>query len=179
MPVTCAFIFWLPAINCKFREKIGDTEVARSVLAPMAVASSMVSVTELPAAPRTPPAPICEPGVIIIRSAPSVCILASMSASAPLPMDINAITAETPITIPSIVNILRNLWEVTPPQALPKGLSSLLYFFILLYQAVHDMYYALAMRSDLGVVCNHYQGDLLLRVQRREHVDYLFAGLAV
>src|SRR5690349_20532061 len=82
----------------------------------MAVASSSVSVWAVPLPCETPPW-LLEPGVIVIRLEPRLLMLAAIAAWAPLPIDISAITALTPITIPIMVSAERSLFAESASRA--------------------------------------------------------------
>ena len=72
-----------------------------------AASASVKEILEL-APPRTPPATL-----VPLRTkstfSPSPCIVSSMLSCAPLPTPTMAITALTPIMIPSVVNAVRSL----------------------------------------------------------------------
>ncbi len=74
----------------------------------MAWASCTVNVLVAPPALLTPPV-VVAPGLMVIRLAPMREMLERILAVVPLPMDISAITAATPMTMPSIVKKLRSL----------------------------------------------------------------------
>ena len=76
-----------------------------------ALTSSNVSRLTLPAALRTPPLE-AEPGTSITRFDPKLERRASIAFCAPLPIASIAITAPTPIKIPSIDKALRTLLAV-------------------------------------------------------------------
>src|SRR5438105_2622867 len=74
----------------------------------MAVASSCVRLARVPAPARTPPLWL-EPGSIVSTSVPSPWKRAVTWALAPWPRPTMAITAATPMMIPSVVSTLRPL----------------------------------------------------------------------
>ena len=75
----------------------------------MASASSEVRVGAVPAWARTPPE-VVAPGVTKRRLLPRPLICEVTLACTPCPMDIRAITAPTPMIIPSMVSPARSLF---------------------------------------------------------------------
>ena len=79
---------------------------------PIALASPIVSVGALPKPDRSPP-DVVLPGRIIIRFEPMEAICAEIRSLAPAPIATIAITAATPMIIPSIVRMERILFALS------------------------------------------------------------------
>ena len=80
----------------------GATPARSRMLDRMEVTSSSVSVVRDPLPRRTPPL-VMLPGVMMMRFAPRLSICFSTAACAPEPMAMEAITAPTPMMMPSMV----------------------------------------------------------------------------
>ncbi len=96
-------------VTCCRVEASGSTPARPWTPARIAFASSTVSVDTDPKPWRTPPT-FALPGVTVRKLLPSPCICFCTPAVAPWPTETIAITAPTPMSIPSIVRTARILF---------------------------------------------------------------------
>src|SRR4051794_27887449 len=82
----------------------------------MASTSSSVSRLEVPASVRTPPVP--PPGKTVMTLVPRLAMLVCTMVLAPCPTDNMAITAPTPMMMPSMVRNERNLLRARERRAM-------------------------------------------------------------
>ncbi len=108
--MTDVFQFMLPATSCDLAFTVGVTIETLGTSRLIASRSSTVSVL-VPVSPvplRTPPT-FCAPALTKSRLVPMLSICACTEADAPWPMLTIAITAETPMMMPSMVRAARIL----------------------------------------------------------------------
>src|SRR3990172_9538481 len=98
--------FWFPHTAGEVDGIGGDASRTAGSSLPIALASPMVSVGADPEPDRSPPEVVL-PGRTRRRFDPTMEIWAAMRSFAPVPIATIAITAATPMTMPSIVRIDR------------------------------------------------------------------------
>ena len=91
-----------PATTCALVDEYGAAAATSGTLATIAVTSSRESVVRAPLPRLTPPV-VTLPGLMTMRLAPRLSICFRTTAWAPAPIATEAITAPTPMMIPSMV----------------------------------------------------------------------------
>src|SRR6185295_15421185 len=132
-PVTAVFQFMLPATSCDLAFTDGVTIETLGTSRLIASRSSTVSVF-VPVSPvplRTPPT-FCAPALTKSRLVPMLSICACTEAEAPWPILTIAITAETPMMMPSIVKAARILLRTRARKATRMIISRFMIFPLLL-----------------------------------------------
>src|ERR1041384_4954894 len=161
-PVTEVFQFMFPATSCDLAFTFGVTMETLGTSRLIASRSSTVSVL-VPVSPvplRTPPT-FCAPALTKSRLVPILSICACTDADAPWPMLTIAITAETPMMMPSIVKAARILLRIRARKAtrmIIKKFMLLLVVLIIDYRQVLQFFRRvtrilnLLVRLDLSVL---------------------------
>ena len=180
-----------PATTCVPPCTKGAAATTPSISRRIASASSSVSVEAAPAPSRAPPC-VTLPGVTMARFAPSERICRSTRLRAPEPIATMAITAATPMTMPSMVSRLRRAFAMMaesaermasinlmrrPPRPRSRASSGRL-ALILDDAAVPEAHEAAGMAAHIGVVRHEHDGDALA-VQLLEQAQDLVRGAAV
>src|SRR5207247_25352 len=107
----------LPKTTCPLPFAEGAATCTTWISRAMATASSSVSVYWVPW-PRRAPLEVTLPDVAMMRLVPRLSIRSVTLACAPVPTPTMAITAPTPMMMPSIVNALRSLFTRSARRAL-------------------------------------------------------------
>src|SRR5215813_3494017 len=138
-PVTPVFQFMLPATSCERAFTFGVTIETLGTSRLIASRSSTVNVL-VPVSPvplRTPPT-FWAPALRKSRLVPMLSICACTEAEAPWPMLTIAITAATPMIIPSIVNAARILFRTSARNAtFTIIIKSIIYSLVLVIIVLH------------------------------------------
>ena len=108
VPVMLVVQFWSSLTIGMLERSVGAAAFTVATSLRMAARSSQVSVGIEPKPPWTPPA-LVEPGRMMRRFVPIAAKACSTCALAPAPMAIIAMTAPTPMTMPSVVRNARSL----------------------------------------------------------------------
>ena len=113
-----------------------------------------------------------------------LAIVRWMAMEAPLPISIIVITAATPMTMPSMVSIVR----MTLRRSAPKAVFKMPYDFMrpsvgrtraVLDEAVHDMDDALGMPCHAGIMGHEDDGEAVGAVELLEHPEEFLAGARI
>src|SRR5271157_1659095 len=115
--------FWPPAFTWALVRAMGVLYITAWHCALMALASSSDRRDAVPASERTPPA-VNAPGKIMSRLVPRLAIWELIALRAPWPMASMAMTAATPITMPSMVRNDRILFRLMERSAMRRMLSN-------------------------------------------------------
>src|ERR1041385_4416058 len=184
-PVTAVFQFILPATNCDLALTEGVTIETVGTSRLIASRSSTVSVC-VPVSPvplRTPPT-FCAPALTNSRLVPMLSICACTEAEAPWPILTIAITAETPMMMPSIVRAARILLRTRARKATRMIIKRVIYLLLVLVIIVVSdyrkmlqlfrgiaLFCVLAIGFDLAVFEDHHAMRVLRDVGlvRHEH----------
>src|SRR6059058_5335620 len=113
----------LPKTTCPLPFKEGATTCTAWISRAMAAASSSVSVNWVPR-PRRAPVEVTLPAVATMRLVPRLSIRSVTLACAPAPTPTMAITAPTPMMMPSIVSALRSLFTRSARTAIRTACSA-------------------------------------------------------
>src|ERR1051325_8751606 len=138
-PVTLVFQFMLPATSCERAFTFGVTIETLGTSRLIASRSSTVSVF-VPVSPvplRTPPT-FCAPALTNSRFVPILSICACTDADAPWPILTIAITAATPMMMPSIVNAARILFLTSARKATRMIISKVICLLVFFFFVVLD-----------------------------------------
>src|SRR5215216_1023578 len=188
-PVTEVFQFIFPATSCDRAFTFGVTIETLGTSRLIASRSSTVSVL-VPVSPvplRTPPT-FCAPALTKSRLVPILSICACTEADAPWPMLTIAITAETPMMMPSIVRAARILLRIRARKAtrmiIKKSMLLLVVIFndgqvlqllsrvtrirdllVRLDLSVFEDDYAACVLRDVGLVRDKHQRDASFSIQ--------------
>src|SRR5438105_4245768 len=103
------FVLWLPSTTCIERDISGSTATSTVPRSSSACASAILSALRSDAE-AIAPGPRCWPGTIVSMVVPSEAIRSFTDCWAPRPSATIAITADTPITMPSMVRNERSLF---------------------------------------------------------------------
>ena len=114
-----------PNTTCAPPRKVGAATWTGAISFSMALESSSLRAADWPLPKRTPPW-VTLPGRITRRLAPSDLIRPTTSSRAPPPIETVAMTAATPMTMPSMVRMERSLWALSASKAEPRESESLM-----------------------------------------------------
>src|SRR5690242_14457501 len=198
-PCTEVFQFILPATSCARALTAGVTIETLGTSRLMASRSSTVNVF-VPLSPvplRTPPT-FCAPALTNSRFVPMLSICACTDADAPWPILTIAITADTPMMMPSIVNAARILFRTSARKAtrmiinkvicllvfvvvvrnhrqtlqLFRRVTLMLHLVIALDLAILEHDDSLRVFRNIGFVRNEHERDAAFAVQALEDLHH-------